>query len=64
MALWSRPDVQNAQREISQFLQGPTKLCMKAQDCLTKFIVSTPERGYTIKLENPGRWDGTANCMF
>ena len=24
MALWSRPDVQNTQRKVSQFLQGPT----------------------------------------
>ena len=64
MALWLRPDVQNTQREVSQFLQGPTKLCMKAQDRLTEFIVFTRDRGYTIKPDDPGRWDGTADYMF
>ena len=37
---------------------------MKAQDPLSKFLVSTRDRGYTIKLDDPGGWDGTANYTF
>ena len=64
MVRWSRKDCQNAQREISQFLQKPTKACLAAQDRLTDFIVGTAERGYTIKPDNPGKWDGTRDYSF
>lgn len=32
MAQWSRPDIENTQCEILQFLQGTTKLCVEAQE--------------------------------
>ena len=64
MARWSRQDVQNAQRAISQHLNGPTKTCMLAQEMLTNFIVATKNRGYTIRPDQPNGWDGTKNFLF
>ena len=64
MAQWSRPDIQNAQYEISQFLQAPTEECVEAQERLTRFIVTTKERGYTISPDDPGKLDGTSNYQF
>ena len=31
---------------------------------MTDFIVGTAKRGYTVKPENPGKWDGTRDYLF
>ena len=64
MVQWSRQDIQNAQCEISQFLQVPTELCVESQERLTRFLVTIKERGYTIFPDYPGQWDGTCNYNF
>lgn len=64
MVCWSHKNCQNTQRKISQFLCAPTKACLQAQDRLTEFIVGSHERGYTIKPDNPGKWDGTWDYLI
>ena len=51
-------------QEISQFLEAPTQKCLDAQKRLTNFIVATKDRGYTIKPDDPGGWDGKSNYVF
>jgi hypothetical protein len=64
MVRWSRLDCQNATRECSQFMQKATKKCIDHLDRLCNFIVSTKERGYTIRPDKPGTWDGTRDFLF
>tara|TARA_B100000780_G_scaffold239015_1_gene180618 strand:- start:385 stop:4227 length:3843 start_codon:yes stop_codon:yes gene_type:complete len=64
MAQWTRIDVQNAQREVCQFLDKPTKECLEYQDRLTNFLVATENRGHTIMPDHAGEWDGTRNYLF
>jgi len=64
MAQWSRPDILNSQREVSQFLAKPTKKCIEAQGRLTNYIVHTEQLGYTIKPKDAGTWDGKQNFKF
>jgi hypothetical protein len=64
MVRWTRLDCQNACRECSQFMQKATKKCSEHLDRLCNYIVSTKNRGYTIRPDNPGTWDGTRNYLF
>jgi hypothetical protein len=64
MVRWSRLDCQNATRECSQFMQKATRKCVDHLDRLCNYIVSTKERGYTIRPDNPGSWDGTRDYLF
>ena len=64
MAQWTRIDVQNAQREVCQFLDKPTKECLEYQDRLTNFLVATENRGHTIMPDHAGEWDGTRDYLF
>ena len=56
-------DIQNVQHEILQFLEGPTKLCVEAQERLMCFIVETKESGYTTVPDNLNLWDRTSNLL-
>ena len=56
MARWSRPDIQNAVRELSKQSQRPTLAHEKAMHRVMKFCVDTPERGWF--LNSTRRWDG------
>ena len=64
MAQWTRIDVQNAQREVCQFLDKPTKECLEYQDRLTNFLVATENCGHTIMPDHAGEWDGTRDYLF
>ena len=64
MVRWSRLDCQNPTRESSQFMKKSTRMCISHLDRLCNFIVSTKERGYTIRQDNPGSWDGTRDFLF
>jgi len=58
MMRYSRPETLNPVRELSTQMQ---KACTRAQKALKRvmnYIVSTKEKGLTLKPDNPGTWDG------
>ena len=61
---WNRKDYQNVMWKILEFLDAPTQKCLNAQKRLIYFIVATKDRGYIIKTDDPGGWDGTSNYVF
>ena len=55
MAGWSRPDIQNAVRELSRHGSAPNEAHIKAMYISMEYVRSTPERGWYL---NPSReWD-------
>jgi hypothetical protein len=45
-------------------MQKATRKCIYHLDRLCNYIVSMNERGYTIRPDNPGTWDGTRYFLF
>jgi hypothetical protein len=45
-------------------MQKATRKCIDHLDRLCNYVVSTRERGYTIRPDNPGTWDGTRDFLF
>ena len=64
MMRWSRPDVLNATRELSRYMQSANKDCIKASKRVMNYIVSTKEKGYTFKPDQPDSWDGKNTRRF
>ena len=61
---YSRPDVINAVCECTKFVKNTTKKCMLHLERLAEFLIGTKNRGYHIKPEGAGTWDGTQNFLF
>jgi hypothetical protein len=53
---WSRPDVLNATREVSQFMGRANQAHLQAMQRVLEYCVGTPERG--LVLAPTGQWDG------
>jgi Reverse transcriptase (RNA-dependent DNA polymerase) len=62
LATWSRPDILNAVREVSRYLQAPTHEHYKAMIRIMDYCVSTADRGR--KVSPAQRWDGTKEAVF
>jgi hypothetical protein len=59
---WSRPEILNAVRELSRFMQGAMEAHMKAMHRVMKYCVGTPNRGMFLKPN--AVWDGGADFEF
>jgi hypothetical protein len=53
---WSRPDILNATREVSQFMSNANHAHLQAMHRILEYCVGTPERG--LLLAPKGMWDG------
>ena len=53
---WSRPEIQNATRELTRHFQGCVEGHIKAMHRAMQYAVTTPERG--LKLKPNRTWDG------
>jgi hypothetical protein len=62
LTTWSRPDILNAVREVSRFLQAPTQVHYDAMIRIMDYCVSTPERGR--KISPTQSWNGTKEFEF
>ena len=56
MARWSRPEVQNAVRELARQGSAPVPAHIKALHRTMEYCVATPERG--LLLKSARKWDG------
>ena len=56
MSRWSRPEVQNAVRELSRHGSMPTEAHIKAMHQNMDYCQVTPNRGWLLKPEQ--KWDG------
>jgi hypothetical protein len=61
-ATWSRPDILNAVREVSRYLQAPTLEHYDAMLRIMDYCLSTASRGR--KIAPVDRWDGTKEFEF
>jgi Reverse transcriptase (RNA-dependent DNA polymerase) len=61
-ATWSRPDILNAVREVSRYLQAPTLVHYDAMLRIMDYCLSTASRGR--KIAPVDRWDGTKEFEF
>ena len=62
MMRWSRPDVLNAVREQSKYMQVASPAHMKAMKRIMRYLTTTKERGLCL---NPKRkWDGDPSFEF
>ena len=59
---WSRPEVSNAVRECSKFMQKAGKVHRKAMMRVMKFLVETKHLGKVLKPKR--KWDGTEDFEF
>ena len=64
MVRWSRLDCHNDMQEFLQHVNGPKEACMNHLSELCEYIVKTKDRGFTIKPDNPGSWEGTRDSLF
>jgi hypothetical protein len=62
LAMWSRPDVLNAVREVSRHMQAPNKMHYEAMIDVMKYCVSTPTRGR--KMDPEEQWDSNKDFEF
>jgi hypothetical protein len=62
LARWSRPDIQNAVRELSRCGGKANAAHMKAMKRLMKYCVKTKDRGWVLKPSR--RWDGRKGFKF
>jgi hypothetical protein len=62
LATWSRPDILNAVREVSRYLQAPTLVHYDAMLRIMDYCLSTASRGR--KIAPVDRWDGTKEFEF
>ena len=60
----SRHDCINPTRECSGFMSNVKEACVAHMDDMCEFIVRTKDRGYIIKPDGPGSWDGTKDFLF
>ena len=51
---WSRPDISNAVRDLSRFMQEPSLAHDKAMRRLMEYCVSTKQRGLLLNLKDSG----------
>ena len=56
MARWSRPDVQNAVRDVSRHGSAPVEAHVKAMHRIVEFVERTKDRGWKLKPNR--RWNG------
>ena len=56
MMRWSRPEVQNAVRELTRQGSAPTKAHIKAMHRAMEYCVGTPNRGWLLRPTR--KWDG------
>jgi hypothetical protein len=56
MARWSRPEIQNAVRELSRSMKGAARPHIDAMHRTMEYCVSTQNRGWTLKPNR--KWDG------
>ena len=56
MTRWSRPEVQNAVRELARHGSAPCEAHVKAMHRAMEHCMATPERGWMLKPER--KWDG------
>jgi hypothetical protein len=61
-ATWSRPDILNAVREVSRYLQAPTLVHYDAMIRIMDYCLSTASRGQRIAPVD--RWDGSKEFKF
>lgn len=62
LARWSRPDVQNAVRELSRCCGVAKKAHLKAMHRVMKFCVDNKNKGWMLKPKR--RWDGRKGFKF
>jgi hypothetical protein len=62
MMRWSRPEILNAVRELSQYMSGASLAHVKAMQRTMKYCVGSPERGLLLKVI--GEWDGNPSYEF
>ena len=62
MSRWSRPESQNPVRECARMLSCPIREHVNAMKHIMKFIVSTPNVGWTLKPQQ--LWDGSKNFVW
>ena len=53
---WSRPEIQNSVRELARHFQGAVEGHVKAMHRVMQYVISTPNRGLTLKPDRV--WDG------
>ena len=63
MARWSRPEIFNAVRELSRMGGRAAKAHMKNMKRVMKYIIDTPNRGYTMFIKGK-KWLGDPNYEF
>lgn len=59
MAQWSRPDIQNAVREMTRQMSNPVPAHVGAMHYCMRYVHATPERGWTLEPDRV--WDGSAD---
>ena len=60
----SQHDCINPMRECSGNMSNAREVCVEHMDDMCEFIVQTKDRGYIIKPDGPGSWDGTKDFLF
>ena len=62
MMRWSRPDVLNAVRELSEHMKEANLVHCKAMHRVMEYVMRTPKRGLTLAPN--GAWDGSKDFEF
>ena len=62
MMRWTRPEIQNAVRELSKFMSGATLVHYKAMLRVMSYCVATEHRGLQLKPKR--QWDGNPDFEF
>ena len=62
MARWSRPDMQNAVRDVSRHGNAPVKAYVKEMHRIMEFVERTKDRVWKLKPDR--RWDGFDNTFM
>jgi hypothetical protein len=62
MMRWSRPEILNAVRELSQYMSGTSSAHVKAMYQTMKYCVGSPKRG--LLLKPIGEWDRNPTYEF
>jgi hypothetical protein len=62
LTTWSRPDILNAVREVSRYLQTPTQVHFDAMTRIMEFCLSTADRGRIIAPVDG--WNGSKEFEF
>jgi hypothetical protein len=62
MMKWTRPEIQNAVRELSRYMAGATRAHMNEMYRAMRYCVTTPKRGLLLKPDK--EWDGDPNFEF